>query len=164
MHSGGESFSGAMHCGTYEANAALRVVVPPLLRGEGGAVRHQRGKSHRRRLIIVMLLKKYECRRLNVEHTLPSRENKNVWKKYRHISPVPFRRHPPLVAGATTFPPAPLGALWVLGILGNWCSWQQRQKNKPTGPQARSACFPLARQGGFKVLSKLAPKAPTTTL
>ena len=32
-------------------------------------------------------------------------------------------------------------------------------------PPARAAsCFPLARQGGFHVLSKLAPQASTTTL
>ena len=28
-----------------------------------------------------MLLKTYECRRINVEQTLTSRENKNVWEK-----------------------------------------------------------------------------------
>ena len=28
-----------------------------------------------------MLFKTYECRRINVEQTLPSRENKNVWEK-----------------------------------------------------------------------------------
>ena len=32
-----------------------------------------------------MLLKTYECRRINVEQTLPSRENKNVWEKITTI-------------------------------------------------------------------------------
>ena len=68
-----------------------------------------------------------------------------------HLLPVPFQRHPPLVAGATTLPggkrvtgfsvalwlptnpvplppPAPLGSLWVLGISGSRCLWQRRQK------------------------------------
>ena len=155
-------------------------------------------------------------------------------------------RGTPLVAGATTFPPAPLGELWMLGISGNLSLWQLQRENRTTGlrpwemhpfcrlrrrlstgkrltqfsvacgslrivfachpgggdfsgampcdtyeaeweaesklpspgevpPQAgigvhfhRAAgpvCrFSLARQGGFKVLSKMAPKAPTTTL
>ena len=35
----------------FEANVYLGFIVPPLLRGEGGAVRHQRGRSRRRRLL-----------------------------------------------------------------------------------------------------------------
>ena len=102
----------------------------PRTAGERWCRRHQRGGRHRR-LIIVMLLKKYECRRLNVEHTLPSRENKNVWKKYRHMFPVPFRRHP---LWWLVPPPFPLtGALWVLGIPDNLCLWKLRRENRTTG-------------------------------
>ena len=43
-----------------------------------------------------------------------SREKRDMRKKTAsHILHVPFRRFPPLVAGATTFPPQ-AGALWVL--------------------------------------------------
>ena len=39
---------------------------------------------------------------------------------------------PPLVAGATTFPPIQ-GALWVLGSGINLSLWQQRRENHTTG-------------------------------
>ena len=42
-------------------------------------------------------------------------------------------RGTPLVAGATTFPPAPLGALWMLGISGNLSLWQLQRENHTTG-------------------------------
>ena len=168
-------------------------------------------------------------------------------KSLRHTLLVPFRRLPPLVAGATTFAPvvsvsldsqspkgslriqfpchpAKAGALWVLGISGNLRMEQQRKKTKQPGwrpwkctpfvacgttfpprggllaalcneqlklaqgesieqtspsggstaaggdrgafPSGRRPGLPVfpARQGGFKVLSKLAPQEPTTTL
>ena len=46
--------------------------------------------------------------------TSPQGETRDMREKTeRHILQVPFRRFPPLVAGATTFPPQ-AGALWVL--------------------------------------------------
>ena len=53
-----------------------------------------------------MLFKTYECRRINVEQTLPSRENKNAWEKITAICFLYHSGGPLLVAGATTFPPA----------------------------------------------------------
>ena len=50
----------------------------------------------------------------------------------RHTLLVPFRGTP-LVAGATTFPPAPLGALWMLGISGNLSLWQLQRENHTIG-------------------------------
>ena len=46
--------------------------------------------------------------------TSPQGETRDMREKTeRHILQVPFRRFPPLVAGATTFPPQ-AGALWML--------------------------------------------------
>ena len=107
-----------------------------------------------------MLLKTYECRRINVEQTLTSRENKNVWEKLPPYISCTIPAAPPLVAGATTFPPAELGALWVLGISGNRCLWQQRREtiNRAEGPVC---LFSPPARAVVKVLSKLAPQAPT---
>ena len=44
----------------YEETAFQSFIVPPLSGGEGGAVSHQRGESHRRRLIDVMLIMSYD--------------------------------------------------------------------------------------------------------
>ena len=46
---------------------------------------------------------------------LPLKGKREVWRRKTasHIFHVPFRRFPPLVAGATTFPPQ-AGALWML--------------------------------------------------
>ena len=46
---------------------------------------------------------------------VPLKGKREVWrgKTESHIFHVPFRRFPPLVAGATTFPPQ-AGALWML--------------------------------------------------
>ena len=46
---------------------------------------------------------------------------------------LPVGSGPPLVAGATTFPPASLGALWVLGGGVKLSLWQQRRENHTTG-------------------------------
>ena len=56
-------------------------------------------------------------------------------------------RGPPLVAGATTFPPAPLGALWMLGISGNLSLWQLQRENHTTGLSPWK-CTPSAAFGG----------------
>ena len=45
---------------------------------------------------------------------------------------LPVGSGPPLVAGATTFPPIQ-GALWVLGSGGNLSLWQQLRENHTTG-------------------------------
>ena len=55
-----------------------------------------------------------------------------MWEKITAIYLLYHSGGPPLVAGATTFPPIQ-GALWTLGISGNQCLWQQRQKNHTTG-------------------------------
>jgi len=44
----------------YEKIVSRCFIVPPLRGGEGGAVRHQRGESHRRWLIDVMLIMLYD--------------------------------------------------------------------------------------------------------
>ena len=56
-------------------------------------------------------------------------------------------RGTPLVAGATTFPPAPLGALWMLGISGNLSLWQLQRENHTTGLSPWK-CTPSAAFGG----------------
>ena len=48
---------------TYERIALRSFIVPPLRGGEGGAVRHQRGESHQRWLITVMLFMTYDAER-----------------------------------------------------------------------------------------------------
>ena len=49
-----------MLCAAYERTAFQSFIVPPLSGGEGGAVRHQRGESHRRWLITVVLIMSYD--------------------------------------------------------------------------------------------------------
>ena len=44
-----------------------------------------------------------------------------------------LRQRPPLVAGATTFPPAKAVGLWTLGSGVNLYLWQQWRENHTTG-------------------------------
>ena len=77
----------------------------------------------------------------------PSRGNEE-WRQeiVSHMLLVLFRGTP-LVAGATTFPPAPLGALWMLGISGNLSLWQLQRENHTTGLSPWK-CTPSAAFGG----------------
>ena len=137
---GGGSYSGYTHRDAYETIAYRSFIVPPLLRGEGGAVRHQRGKSHRRWLITVMLVTTYDVKAKH-RANLPLRGGKQTrfvgspWATENRVRRFPVERRR-----------------------------RRRQKGCISTPEGRFACFPTGESPVVKVLSKLAAKPPTTNL
>ena len=94
-----------------------------------------------------MLLKTYECRRINVEQTLSSRENKNVWEKNTAIYLLYHSGGTPFGGWRHHLSSAKAGALWVLGISGSRCLWKLRRENRTTGLRPWK-CTPSAACGG----------------
>jgi len=94
-----------------------------------------------------MLLKTYECRRISVEQTLPSRENKNVWKKLPPYISCTIPAAPPLVAGATTFPPYSGGTMGA-GHFGQSVLMAAAAEKPYNRAYARGKCTPSAACGG----------------